>query len=58
MYWMLKHLSDSMVPTALGLVVGVLAFCSYKYLLARLEYFDFEMKNASLQLINDLARLQ
>jgi biopolymer transport protein ExbB len=57
MFWMLKHLTQSMVPTALGLVVALLAFCGYKYLLARLEGFDFEMKCTSLQLINDLAHL-
>jgi biopolymer transport protein ExbB/TolQ len=51
-------LSESLAPTALDLVVGVLAFCFYRYLLTRLENFDIEMKNGSLQLMDELARLQ
>lgn len=58
MYLTLKYLSDAMVPTALGLVVALLAFCCYRYLQDELEHFDFEMRNASLQLISELARLQ
>ena len=58
MYWTLKYLSDAMVPTTLGLVVALLAFCCYRYLQDELEQFDFEMKNASLQLISELSRLQ
>ena len=57
MRWFAKYLSESLVPTALGLFVAVLGFCFYKYLLARLENFDIEMKNASLELIDELARL-
>jgi len=53
-----KSLSESLAPTALGLVVGVLAFCFYRYLVTRLENFDIEMKNGSLQLMDELARLQ
>jgi len=53
-----RSLSESLVPTALGLVVGVLAFCFYRYLVTRLENFDIEMKNGSLQLTDELARLQ
>jgi biopolymer transport protein ExbB len=52
-----KSLSESLVPTALGLSVAVLAFCFYKYLSARLENFDVEMQNASLELIDELAHL-
>jgi biopolymer transport protein ExbB/TolQ len=55
---MASYLSESLAPTALGLFVGVLAFCFYRYLLARLENFDIEMKNGSLQLMDVLARLQ
>jgi biopolymer transport protein ExbB/TolQ len=58
MSWMARDLSESLAPTALGLFVGVLAFCLYRYLLARLENFDIEMKNGSLQLMDELARLQ
>jgi len=53
-----RSLSESLAPTAVGLVVGVLAFCFYRYLLTRLENFDVEMKNGALQLMDDLARLQ
>lgn len=52
-----RSLSDSLVPTALSLFVAVLAFCFYRYLLDELENFDVEMENASLQLMDDLARL-
>ena len=53
-----RSLSESLAPTALGLFVGVLAFCSYRYLLARLENFDIEMKNGTLQLTDELACLK
>jgi biopolymer transport protein ExbB/TolQ len=53
-----RSLSESLAPTAVGLVVGVLAFCFYRYLLTRLENFDVEMKNGALQLMDELARLQ
>jgi biopolymer transport protein ExbB len=52
-----KSLSESLAPTALGLVVASLSFCFYKYFLARLENFDIEMKNASLELVDELACL-
>ena len=55
MLWTLRYLSDALVPTALGLVVAVLAFCFYRYLSARLEDFDIEMTNVSLQLMDELA---
>ena len=57
MRWFAKYLSESLVSTALGLFVAVLGFCFYRYLFARLENFDIEMKNASLELIDELARL-
>ena len=56
MPWMARFLSEAMVPTALGVLVAVLAFCFYKYLLARLDNFDVEMKSASLELVDELAR--
>ena len=52
-----RFLSEAMVPTALGLFVALLAFCFYKYLSARLEDFDIEIGNASLELIDELASL-
>jgi biopolymer transport protein ExbB len=52
-----KALPESLAPTALGLVVALLAFCFYRYLSARLENFDIEMKNASLELADALGRL-
>jgi len=52
-----KDLSESLVPTVLGLLVGVLAFSCYRYLVGRLENFDIEMKNASLEVIDELALL-
>jgi len=52
---MAGSLSESLAPTALGLVVAVLAFCFYRYFLARLEDFDIEMKNVSFQLIDELS---
>ena len=50
-----ERLSESLVPTELGLLVAVMAFCFYKYLLAKLDDFDVEMENVSLQLRNELA---
>jgi biopolymer transport protein TolQ len=50
-----ESLSESLIPTELGLLVAMLAFCSYKYFLAKLEDCDVEMESASLQLVNDLA---
>lgn len=51
-----KYLSEALAPTALGLFVGVLAFCLYRYLSTRLENFDIEMRNASLELMDGLNR--
>ena len=45
-------LSDACVPTALGLLIAVPSLWFYKYLAARLECFDREMENASLELVN------
>jgi biopolymer transport protein ExbB/TolQ len=50
-------LSRAFVPSAIGLVVALVATWCYKYLLTEVEAFDSEMENASLQLINDLGRL-
>lgn len=50
-----SNASQAFVPTALGLLVAVTAFYSYKRLSADLESFNVEMEGASLQLTNDLA---
>jgi biopolymer transport protein ExbB/TolQ len=49
------RLSQSFAPTAFGLVVAVAAMWCYKYLRAEVDAFDLEMKNAVLQLTNDLS---
>jgi len=48
------RLSESLMPTALGLFVATLSFCAFRYFSARLNDCDVEMENASLQLMNDL----
>ena len=48
------RLSQAFAPSAFGLVVAVTSMWCYKYLLAEVDAFDAEMKNASRQLINDL----
>jgi biopolymer transport protein ExbB/TolQ len=50
-----ERLSESIWPTAFGLMVGLISVWCYKYLSGRLEAFDREMKNASLELLNQLA---
>jgi biopolymer transport protein ExbB/TolQ len=49
-----ERLSESLMPIALGLLVGLLAYFVHKYLLSRLADFDLEMENAALQLLNQL----
>jgi len=41
------RLSESLVPTELGLLAAVIAFCGHKYLMAKMADFDVEMENAS-----------
>jgi len=50
-----ERLSESLMPIELGLLVALLAYFGHTYLLSRLEDFDLEMENASLQLLNQLA---
>ena len=52
--WLARYLSESLVPTELGLLVALVAFCGYRYLLAELDALDVEMENASIQLLIDL----
>ena len=54
----IDRLSYVLVPCALGLVVGMVALLCYQHLMRRIEVFVMQMESASLQLVNDLARLQ
>ena len=54
--FIIRGMAEALVPTALGLLVALLAFYSHKYLLSRVERFDLEMQEASEQLISDLTR--
>jgi biopolymer transport protein ExbB/TolQ len=49
-----ERLSGSIWPTAMGLLVGLTSLWCYRYLADRLEDFDLEMENASLDLVNRL----
>jgi signal peptidase I len=48
------RLSQSLLPTLLGLFVGISAFCFYRHLSGQIETFELEMENASIQLISSL----
>lgn len=48
------RLSGAIWPIALGLTVGLASLWCYRYLAARLEAFDHEMKDVSLELANQL----
>jgi biopolymer transport protein ExbB/TolQ len=50
-----EGLSQSFVPTALGLLVAVPALWCYKYLSSDAEAFDSEMENKALELLNFVA---
>jgi biopolymer transport protein ExbB/TolQ len=54
-YGLAGRLSESLIPTGIGLLTGIMAFCIYKYFVEKLEDFDAEMRNGSLQLLNELA---
>jgi len=49
------RISQACVPTALGLFVGLQSLWAYRYLRGKLDAFDREMTNASLDLVNQLA---
>jgi biopolymer transport protein ExbB/TolQ len=49
-----ERLSESLMPIELGLLVALLAYFGHKFLLSRMEHFDLEMENASLELLNQL----
>jgi biopolymer transport protein ExbB/TolQ len=48
-------LSESLVPTALSLLVAIVAWCGYQYFTTRMEAFKVEMKNGSSELLTYLA---
>ncbi len=49
------RLAESLVPTARAMVVALFAWCCYKFLCYRVDRFDFEMENASVQVVNALS---
>jgi biopolymer transport protein ExbB/TolQ len=49
--------SEGIVPSAFGLLVGLMANWFYKFLTDKMEVFDSEMESATLQLVNDISRL-
>jgi biopolymer transport protein ExbB/TolQ len=49
-----KSVAEGMAPTALGLLLAILASWSYRYLCVQLESVDAEMRAASLELANFL----
>jgi biopolymer transport protein ExbB/TolQ len=51
------YLSESLMPTAIGLLLAILAYGFHMYLTNRLAIIDIEMKAASLNLANALVRL-
>jgi biopolymer transport protein ExbB len=54
---MARSLSESLVPTAIGLLVALLALYCHRYLMGKLENLDLEMETTSLQLLNELSHL-
>jgi biopolymer transport protein TolQ len=53
-----EELSRAIMPTAFGVITALVGMWCYKYLRSEMETFDSEMECASLQLLNDLARLK
>ena len=51
-----RLLSESLVPTALSLLVAILSWWSYQYFTTRMESFQVEMKNGSSELLDYLTR--
>jgi len=46
------RLANALVRGALGLLVGINAFCFYRYLLSQLEGLEIEMRNMAAELAN------
>ena len=55
-FFMMTWLSHSLVPTALGVAVGVTAILCHRYLTSRLESLHHEMVCVSETLVTDLVR--
>ncbi len=53
--YMFDHFGTSMWFTAFGLAIGLMSLWFYRYFTARLETFDIEMENATLDLLNQLS---
>jgi len=49
-------ISEALVTTALGLLVAVPAVWCYNYFTSKVENFDVEMENSSMELVSYLAR--
>jgi biopolymer transport protein ExbB/TolQ len=52
------RLSNACVPMAMGLFVGLVSQCGYRYLSGVLAFFDGEMESAVHQLAKDLTAHQ
>src|SRR5260370_30295283 len=50
-------ISEALVTTALGLLVAVPAVWGYNYFTSKVEGFDVEMENSSMELVSYLVRL-
>jgi biopolymer transport protein TolQ len=50
-------ISEALVTTALGLLVAVPAVWCYNYFTSKVESFDVEMENSSMELVSYLVRL-
>ncbi len=53
-----RQISWALMPTGLGLIVALSAFCGTEYVASNLQAIDVEMKNGTLELLNELARLE
>jgi biopolymer transport protein ExbB/TolQ len=51
-------ISEALVTTALGLLVAVPAVWCYNYFTTKVESFDVEMENSSMELVSYLVRLE
>jgi len=54
--WIMDSLADALAPTALGLLVALLAFWGHRYCLSRLSRFQAEMDWASNHLVTEVAK--
>jgi biopolymer transport protein TolQ len=51
-------ISEALVTTALGLLVAVPAVWCYNYFTSKVESFDVEMENSSMELVSYLVRIE